>query len=306
MLPYVGSIPFIFIIILIHLVYISYSHHQIYILIHFVSLLILLFASLIQLFDIYFISFFVSIVYSGAIIIIFLFVITIFDQTEISISDNYKFLPLLLFLIVQAYLLNLLWPLMNQLNKNGKMSILDIDTLFSDFIFIDFHKIGIYPGGIEMLNRFINVSNLKSNENDIQGIANILYNDMNVFLLIVGFTLFISLILLISNIFYSFVFKKRNRLSNVDIYNLLENSYISIHDNDICFNNNPWSYSRLIWFITIYCWWYKVIDQPYNSSSKIELYNVHNITYSFFLFFFIIMINHTLLLESRSWLFIRS
>ena len=113
---------------------------------------------------------------------------------------------------------------MNQLNKNSKISILDIDTLFSDFIFIDLHKIGIYPGGIEMLNRFINVSNLKSNENDIQGIANILYNDMNVFLLIVGFTLFISLILLISNISYSFVFKKRNTLSNVDIYNLLENA----------------------------------------------------------------------------------
>ena len=102
------SIPFIFIILLINLLYISYSHHQIYILIHFVSLLILLFASLIKLFDIYLISFFVPIVYSGAIIIIFLFVITIFDQTEISISDNYKFIPLLLFIIIQAYLLNLL------------------------------------------------------------------------------------------------------------------------------------------------------------------------------------------------------
>ena len=109
---------------------------------------------------------------------------------------------------------------MNQLNKNSKISILDIDTLFSDFIFIDLHKIGIR---LVLFNRFINVSNLKSNENDIQGIANILYNDMNVFLLIVGFTLFISLILLISNISYSFVLKKRNRLSNVDIYKVLEN-----------------------------------------------------------------------------------
>ena len=217
------SYPFIFIILLINLLYISYSHHQIYILINFVSLLILLFASLIKLFDIYLISFFVPIVYSGAIIIIFLFVITVLDQTEISISDNYKFIPLLLVILMTVYLFNLLWPLMNQLNKNSKISILDIDTLFSDFIFIDLHKIGIYPGGIEMLNRFINVSNLKSNENDIQGIANILYNDMNVFLLIVGFTLFISLILLISNISYSFVLKKRNRLSNVDIYKVLEN-----------------------------------------------------------------------------------
>ena len=109
---------------------------------------------------------------------------------------------------------------MNQLNKNSKISILDIDTLFSDFIFIDLHKIGIR---LVLFNRFINVSNLRSNENDMQGIANILYNDMNLFLLIVGFTLFISLILLISNISYSFVLKKRNRLSNVDIYKVLEN-----------------------------------------------------------------------------------
>ena len=180
----------------------------------------MLFASLIKLFDIYLISFFVPIVYSGAIIIIFLFVITVLDQTEISISDNYKFIPLPLVILMTVYLFNLLWPLMNQLNKNSKISILDIDTLFSDFIFIDLHKIGIR---LVLFNRFINVSNLRSNENDMQGIANILYNDMNLFLLIVGFTLFISLILLISNISYSFVLKKRNRLSNVDIYKVLEN-----------------------------------------------------------------------------------
>ena len=74
-----------------------------------------------------------------------------------------------------------------------------------------------------MFNRDINVSNLRSNENDMQGIANILYNDMNLFLLIVGFTLFISLILLITNVFISFLLKKRNTLSNVDIYKVLEN-----------------------------------------------------------------------------------
>ena len=102
------SYPFIFIILLINLLIISYSHHQIYILINFVSLLILLFASLIKLFDIYLISFFVPIVYSGAIIIIFLFVITVLDQTEISISDNYKFIPLLLVILMTVYLFNLL------------------------------------------------------------------------------------------------------------------------------------------------------------------------------------------------------
>ena len=217
------SYPFIFIILLINLLYISYSHHQLYILINFVSLLICIFASLIKLFDIYLISFFVPIVYSGAIIIIFLFVITVLDQTEISISDNYKFIPLPTVILMTVYLFNLLWPLMNQLNKNSKISILDIDTLFSDFIFIDLHFQEDWWIRLVLFNRFINVSNLRSNENDMQGIANILYNDMNLFLLIVGFTLFISLILLITNVFISFLLKKRNTLSNVDIYKVLEN-----------------------------------------------------------------------------------
>ena len=96
----------LFIILFTNCIYIAYSHHQIYILIHFVSLLILLFTSLI-IFDIYFISFFVAIVYSGAIILIFLFVIMILDQTEIYISENYTFIPLLL-LIIQAFLFHLL------------------------------------------------------------------------------------------------------------------------------------------------------------------------------------------------------
>ena len=62
--------------------------------------------------------------------------------------------------------------------------------LFSD---LDLHNIEI--SGIEIFND-INVSNLKTNENDMEVIANILYNDMNVLLLIVGFTLFISLIII--------------------------------------------------------------------------------------------------------------
>ena len=86
-------------------VYIAYSHNQIFILINFGSLLILLFVTLIKVFNIYLISFFVAIVYAGALCIIFLFVIILIDQTEIYISDNalrynaYKFIPLVLFLI---------------------------------------------------------------------------------------------------------------------------------------------------------------------------------------------------------------
>ena len=205
-----GSIPFIFFIIVINGVYIAYSHNQIFILINFGSLLILLFVTLIKVFNIYLISFFVAIVYAGALCIIFLFVIMLIDQTEIYISDNtlrynaYKFIPLVLFLI--DLLFNLLWPFINQYQQVScnKISKLDIDTLLSDFIFellgylFQRKLVNGLLGSLEMFNVNINISNLKNNENDIQIISNILYNDMSVLLLSVGFTLFISLILIVN------------------------------------------------------------------------------------------------------------
>ena len=123
------------------------------------------------------------------------------DQTEIYISDNYKFIPLVLLVI--DFLFNLLWPFINQYQQQccNKISKLDIDTLLSDFIFellgYLFHKkyVNALLGSLEMFNVNINISN---NENDIQIISNILYNDMSVLLLSVGFTLFISLILIVN------------------------------------------------------------------------------------------------------------
>jgi len=124
------------------------------------------------------------------------------DQTEIYISDNYKFIPLVLLVI--DFLFNLLWPFINQYQQQccNKISKLDIDTLLSDFIFellgylfqVSWN-VNALLGSLEMFNVNINISN---NENDIQIISNILYNDMSVLLLSVGFTLFISLILIVN------------------------------------------------------------------------------------------------------------
>ena len=124
------------------------------------------------------------------------------DQTEIYISDNYKFIPLVLLVI--GFLFNLLWPFINQYQQQccNKISKLDIDTLLSDFIFellgylfqVSWN-VNALLGSLEMFNVNINISN---NENDIQIISNILYNDMSVLLLSVGFTLFISLILIVN------------------------------------------------------------------------------------------------------------
>jgi len=120
---------------------------------------------------------------------------------------------------------------MNQLYKSQKISKLDIDTLFSNFIFVDLNSATNMQlmqniGSLEMFNRNINISNLKTNENDMQVIANILYNDMAIFLLIVGFTLFISLILLITNVFYSLILKKRSTLYSLDIYKVINNHFL--------------------------------------------------------------------------------
>ena len=167
-------------ILVTNCIYLTYSHNQIYILINFVSLLILLFVTLIKIFNIY------------------------LDQTEIYISDNYKFIPLVLLVI--DFLFNLLWPFINQYQQQccNKISKLDIDTLLSDFIFellgylFQRKLVNGLLGSLEMFNVNINISNLKNNENDIQIISNILYNDMSVLLLSVGFTLFISLILIVN------------------------------------------------------------------------------------------------------------
>ena len=123
------------------------------------------------------------------------------DQTEIYISDNYKFIPLVLLVI--DFLFNLLWPFINQYQQQccNKISKLDIDTLLSDFIFellgylFQRNLVNGLLGSLEMFNVNINISN---HENDIQIISNILYNDMSVLLLSVGFTLFISLILIVN------------------------------------------------------------------------------------------------------------
>ena len=152
-------------ILVTNCIYLTYSHNQIYILINFVSLLILLFVTLIKIFNIYLISFFVAIVYAGAICIIFLFVIMLIDQTEIYISDNYKFIPLVLLVI--DFLFNLLWPFINQYQQQccNKISKLDIDTLLSDFIFellgylFQRKLVNGLLGSLEMFNVNINISN---------------------------------------------------------------------------------------------------------------------------------------------------
>ena len=81
-----------FIICTINSLYIGFSNHQIIIFINFLSLMILLFIGLI-IFRLLCLSFFLSLIYSVAIIITFIFVIMTVDQSEILCSENYNFIP---------------------------------------------------------------------------------------------------------------------------------------------------------------------------------------------------------------------
>ena len=83
-------------------------------LINFLSLILLLFIGLI-IFRLLSLSFFLSLIYSVAIIITFIFLIMILDQSEILLRENYKFIPLGLYIMlgVTAYLAYSIWHVLS-------------------------------------------------------------------------------------------------------------------------------------------------------------------------------------------------
>ena len=94
--------------------YIGFSNHQIIIFINFLSLILLLFIGLI-IFRLLSLSFFLSLSYSVAIIMTFIFLIMILDQSEILLRENYKFIPLGLYIMlgVTAYLGYSIWHVLS-------------------------------------------------------------------------------------------------------------------------------------------------------------------------------------------------
>ena len=97
-----------FIISTINSLYIGFSNHQIIIFINFLSLMILLFIGLI-IFRLLCLSFFLSLIYSVAIIITFIFVIMTVDQSEILCSENYNFIPQVIMVGITATLAYEIW-----------------------------------------------------------------------------------------------------------------------------------------------------------------------------------------------------
>ena len=128
------SLCFIIILLLINCYVIAYSYHQVYILCNFISITLLIFTSLI-IFDIYLISFFIAIVYSGAIIAVLLIIVMILDKAEIHINENYNINPLLT-IVTQAILFSYLLPLIysNELTLDNNINKLAIDNSYIIYI----------------------------------------------------------------------------------------------------------------------------------------------------------------------------
>jgi NADH:ubiquinone oxidoreductase subunit 6 (subunit J) len=75
----------------------------------------------------------IAVIYSGAVAVIFLFLVIIVDSAQIeSVSEFQARLPLVLS-AAQLISSNLLWPLIEQFESAIKARRADLDCLFSDY-----------------------------------------------------------------------------------------------------------------------------------------------------------------------------
>ena len=72
--------------------YIMFANQQINIILNFVSIIILLFLNFFSINDIYLLSFFIGLVYSGALLVTFVIVVMISDVHSFNVRNNVSFL----------------------------------------------------------------------------------------------------------------------------------------------------------------------------------------------------------------------
>ena len=143
-------------------------------------------------------SFFLSLIYSVAIIITFIFVIMILDQSEILLRKNYNFIPLGLLIIlgVTGYLA---YSICHDSVLSGKLGQLNYFSSchinypwYSHFISQVFTSSAM--GKTTKVNKDMSLANNLILENDLSVLSGRLYTDINGILFILGLTLFISLV----------------------------------------------------------------------------------------------------------------
>ena len=195
-----------FIISTINSLYIGFSNHQIIIFINFLSLMILLFIGLI-IFRLLSLSFFLSLIYSVAIIITFIFVIMILDQSEILLRENYNFIPLGLLIIlgVTGYLA---CSICHDSVLSGRCREMYLGLVNSHYFCFQVKyfssqlnsqlAIPLFTssamGKTTKVNKDMSLANNLILENDLSVLSVRLYTDINGILFILGLTLFISLV----------------------------------------------------------------------------------------------------------------
>ena len=163
--------------------------------------MILLFIGLI-IFRLLSLSFFLSLIYSVAIIITFIFLIMILDQSEILLRENYNFIPLGLLIIlgVTGYLAQ---SICHDSVLSGKLNYLfyinatanpanQIPTYLPGQLYFIFTSSAM--GKTTKVNKDMSLANNLILENDLSVLSVRLYTDINGILFILGLTLFISLV----------------------------------------------------------------------------------------------------------------
>ena len=80
-----------------------FANQQINIILNFVSIIILLFLNFFSINDIYLLSFFIGLIYSGALVISFLFVLMIIDLNVFNLRNNLCLISFGFFMNQQVY-----------------------------------------------------------------------------------------------------------------------------------------------------------------------------------------------------------
>ena len=151
-----------------------------------------------NLFRLLSLSFFLSLIYSVAIIITFIFLIMILDQSEILLRENYKFIPLGLYIMlgVTAQLAYSIWHVLSGSSLGKEYLIRPFMTDFCinpsghDLIYF----ISSAMGKTRKVNKRFSFANNLILENDLSLLSGRLYTDINGIVFILGLGLFISLV----------------------------------------------------------------------------------------------------------------
>ena len=107
-------------------IYLGFSNHQIYIFLNFVSLLVLV-ALVLLVLRVLCLSLIFLLIYSGAVIITFIFVLMTFDQSDIHCIPSYKFIPVLV-----LYLEGFITMVAYEIGQHGLVLLLTLGRLLGE------------------------------------------------------------------------------------------------------------------------------------------------------------------------------